>query len=97
MKRASQAVLCPELEAVLQQQLALGNQLEQAPLMSGWPEARSVFVALRDALHAGGVAMPSSVRQSICSDLHYGWRDECYCELHGHLLVAGRTESPRES
>jgi hypothetical protein len=37
------SALCPELHAIVQLELARGNQLSQAPELANWPEAGSVF------------------------------------------------------
>ena len=90
----SAARLCAELDAILQQELRLGNVVQDGPTRTDWPAKGSVFVALRDDLHLSQIAITAPVQHSICSDPHYGWHDECTCGLHKHMLVAGSTKPP---
>jgi len=86
--------LCPELQALLDRELGQGNCMQEPPHCSDWPEPGSVFVALRHDLRSAVDDLPAAVRHTVCRDPHYGWHDECYCELHKHLLVAGATKLP---
>lgn len=86
--------LCPELQALLERELVRGNAMQEPPHQADWPERGSVFVALRHDLRSAVNDLPAAVRHAVCRDPHYGWHDECYCELHKHLLVAGATKPP---
>jgi hypothetical protein len=97
MRRQPSASLCPELDAILQAELRAGNQLGEGPLRTDWPQPGSIYAALRDSLKTRKPGTSGPVRHSICNDPHYGWNDECYCELHRDLLVAGSTQPPRNA
>jgi hypothetical protein len=84
--------LCPELDAILRFELHLGNVVTDGPTRADWPANGSVFAALRDDLHLAQLTLAPSVQHSVCHDPHYGWHDECCCELHKHTLVAGVTK-----
>lgn len=86
--------LCSELQALLERELGQGNRMQEPPHRTDWPEPGSVFVALRHDLRSAVDSLPAAVRHSVCRDPHYGWHDECYCEIHRHLLVAGVTKPP---
>lgn len=86
--------LCPELAAILQRELDAGNVLKEGPVKAGWSEKESVFAALEFDLRSDSKPSQAPVRHSICNDPHYGWHNECYCELHKHFLVAGATKHP---
>ena len=90
------AKLCAELEMILQRELRLGNVVQDGPTRTDWPAKGSVFVALRDDLHLSQLAIALPIQHSVCSDPHYGWHDECTCELHKHMLVAGSTKPPSD-
>ncbi|CAD6527568.1 hypothetical protein ACFQ3P_12930 [Paraburkholderia sabiae] len=94
MTKKNTAALCPELAAILANELAQGNRLKDGPNKADWPEPGSIFAALEFDLRSDPSSFPESVRHSICRDLHYGWHDECYCTIHRHLLVAGETHHP---
>lgn len=66
--------------------------MTDGPTRADWPAKNSVFVALRDDLHLAQLTLAPSVQHSVCRDPHYGWHDECVCELHKHMLVAGVTK-----
>ena len=85
------ADFCPELQAILNAELVLGNALSEKPRITDWPNEKSVFGALVYDLKSDKTKLQKGVRYSICTDPHYGWHDECYCEIHKHLLVAGST------
>ncbi|KAB7770358.1 hypothetical protein [Xanthomonas sp. LMG 12461] len=89
-----QGTLCPELQALLQRELASGNRIAEPPRRTDWPHPGSVFVSLKRDLRSDVAALPAMVRHAICTDPHYGWHDECYCTTHQHLLVAGATKPP---
>lgn len=90
------APLCAELEAILRDELGHGNAVQDGPVRAQWPSEESVFVALRDDLHPAAIELSTHVKHTVCTDPHYGWHDECFCELHRHLLVAGRTKPPKQ-
>ncbi|WP_148716788.1 hypothetical protein [Chitinolyticbacter meiyuanensis] len=89
-RRSKRGALCAELQRVLDSELPRGNRLASPPAVTDWPQPGSVFAALEQEL-ACRSTLPPQVEHAICSDPHYGWHDECYCPLHGHLLVAGQT------
>lgn len=86
--------ICDELLFIIRMELARGNELATGPEVANWPRQGSVFASLKSDLAMSGYSVPSGVRHSICTDLHYGWHDECHCEIHGDLLVAGTTHQP---
>lgn len=92
MKRIPTASLCPELDAILRAELSAGNQLGEGPVRTDWPQPGSIYAALRDSLRVPLGELTGPVKHSICRDPHYGWHDECFCERHGDLLVAGSTQ-----
>jgi hypothetical protein len=83
------SALCPELHAIVQLELARGNQLSQAPELANWPEAGSVFASLKQDFKMRKNEVPETVRYLICNDPHYGWYGEYFCTVHKHLLVSG--------
>ncbi|WP_369940511.1 hypothetical protein [Xanthomonas medicagonis] len=89
-----QRPLCPELQALLERELGAGNRMHEPPRLTDWPHPGSVFVALKYDLRSGVAGLPAAVSHAVCRDAHYGWHDECYCETHRHLLVAGATKPP---
>ncbi|AMV07809.1 MULTISPECIES: hypothetical protein [Xanthomonas] len=89
-----QGNLCPELQALLQRELASGNRIAEPPRRTDWPHPGSVFVSLKRDLRSDVASLPATVQHAICTDPHYGWHDECYCSTHQHLLVAGATKPP---
>lgn len=89
------ALLCDDLDAIVRDELRLGNVLPESPVRADWPTKGGVFAALRDDLHLHALTLPPHVRHSVCTDPHYGWHDERICERHGHLLVAGKTKPPK--
>ncbi|PCE30988.1 hypothetical protein BZL54_17320 [Burkholderia ubonensis subsp. mesacidophila] len=46
-------------------------------------------------LHLSVIGLGPYIKHTACPDPHYGWHDECFCELHRHLLVGGRTRLPK--
>lgn len=86
--------LCAELDAILHAELRRGNQLAEGPVRTNWPEHGSVYAALTESLKTLPGELSGPLKHSICRDPHYGWHDECYCERHKHLLVAGSTQHP---
>ncbi|RQS11405.1 hypothetical protein DIE07_11735 [Burkholderia sp. Bp9002] len=89
------APLCAELDAILRNELRLGNAVQEGSVRAQWPSEDSVFAALRDDLHLSAIALPPHIKHTVCTDPHYGWHDECFCERHRHLLVAGQTKLPK--
>ncbi|PPU68333.1 hypothetical protein XpiCFBP4643_09770 [Xanthomonas pisi] len=82
--------LCPELAAVVAQEIARGNKVEREPVSCDWPEPGSVIAHLHSSLSVQKAELPSGVATAICNDPHYGWYNEVYCSLHRHLLTAGQ-------
>ncbi|UYB51807.1 hypothetical protein OCJ37_17830 [Xanthomonas sp. AM6] len=89
-----ETLLCPDLQRVLDRELAQGNRLHERPHRTDWPHPGSVFASLTHDLRSAPGDLPAAVRHAVCRDPHYGWHDECYCEIHQHLLVAGATKPP---
>ena len=85
-------LLCKELEAVLKYELNLGNELIEPPQKADWPSVGSIFARLKNDMQMDKYVLPQGVMHLICSDIHYGWNDECMCIIHKHLLVAGQTK-----
>jgi hypothetical protein len=81
--------LCPELQAILDLELARGNVVSQPPELANWPEAGSVFASLEKDFKIRKHELPDHVSYQICNDPHYGWYGEYFCEVHKHLLVSG--------
>lgn len=42
--------------------------------------------------HLETLRYSKNISHQICKDIHYGWHDECLCEIHRDLLCAGRTK-----
>lgn len=85
---------CAEINSILESEISTGNLLLEAPAVTDWPASGSVFSALKNDLNIRNDTMPKGVKHRICTDLHFGWHDECLCEIHKHLLVAGVTRTP---
>ncbi|NJB93504.1 hypothetical protein GGR72_001830 [Xanthomonas arboricola] len=83
------APLCPELEAVVAQEIARGNMVEREPVLCDWPEPGSVVAHLRSCLSTPKDELPPGLATAICNDPHYGWYNEVFCSIHKHLLTAG--------
>jgi len=81
------APLCEDLDAIVREELRLGNVLPETSVRADWLRKGGVFAVLRDDLHLNALTLPAHVRHSVCTDPHYGWHDECLCERHGHLNV----------
>ena len=94
MPRKIPAVLCPELNEILLMELKSGNSLVEPPAQADWPEKGAVFAALVNDLSSNTKEFSSSIVHSISTDPHYGWHNECFCKIHKHLLVAGKTKHP---
>jgi hypothetical protein len=94
--RTLTAQLCPELQAIVQLELARGNRVSQPPALANWPQAGSVFASLELDFKIRKEERPAQVSYQICNDPHYGWYGEYFCEVHKHLLVAGsaRVDQP---
>lgn len=83
-------VFCSEIAAIVSEEISLGNRIAQAPEHAGWPEAESVFGSLAEDFRTDIHHPPAHVSYSVCNDPHYGWYGEYYCNIHKHLLVAGK-------
>ncbi len=81
-------LLCAELQALLDEELARGNVIKEGP-SRGWPEPDGVFLALRDDSVRAGRDLPDEVEHSINIDPHYDWYEDYFCRLHRHALVCG--------
>lgn len=83
--------LCACLQGVLKTEINRGNSVLE--VSEGWPSADSLFISLSKDLNERKYRgrVPSSVTFSICADPYYGWHNECFCQTHKHLLVAGKT------
>ncbi|MCG6630559.1 hypothetical protein GFB77_20275 [Acinetobacter baumannii] len=86
--------LCPELQALLQRELAIGNRIAEPTRRSDGTHAGSVAVSLKRDLRSDVASLPATGPHAICTDPHHGWHDECDCITHQHLLVAGATKPP---
>jgi hypothetical protein len=80
---------CEEIAQVLEAELALGNNLSKPIEPTGWPERHSHFGALILDFQSDPSTWPKGAEHSVTNDPHYGWYADCYCRVHGHLLVAG--------
>jgi len=86
---------CEEIARILEAELALGNSLSKPMEPAGWPERHSRFGALLLDFQSDPRTWPGGVEHSVSNDPHYGWYADCYCRLHGHLLVAGSAHPVR--
>ena len=82
---------CAEIQALLENELVCGNSLSDGPAVANWPAPGSIFAALKNDLSIKKYLMPKGVKHRICIDINFGWHDECLCETHQHLLLAGTT------
>lgn len=83
------STLCPELEAVVAQEIARGNMVEREPGLCDWPEPGSLVAHLRSSLSSLNDELPPDLATAICNDPHYGWYNEVFSSVHKHLLTAG--------
>jgi hypothetical protein len=83
------AKLCDELQLVLDSEIAAGNRLARPLEVANWPEQGSVFGTLEHDFKTSRTRWAASLTHQIHNDPHYGWYEECYCNVHKHLLVAG--------
>ena len=74
-------MLCPELRAVVDAELAAGNQIAESS--TGWPQDASVFIRLSRAVTT---AVPVGVDRRDVNDPHY-WQAELYHHRSGDLLA----------
>ena len=85
----SSAAFCPCVAQVLGAEIASGNKLGQMPHRANWPAPGSVFAALDHDFLNPRKNWPSGLQHATPNDPRFGWREECFCPTHQHLLVAG--------
>lgn len=78
------AKLHPALRALLQAELAAGNEVAESSL--GWPDPDSVFVRLRDPFRALPPQLPAGVAYSEGNDPHW-WRADLSTHAPRHTLA----------
>jgi len=78
------AALHPTLRALLERELAAGNQIRETNL--GWPDADSVVVTLRDDFRALPEPLPEGVTHGEPNDPHW-WRAEVVLREPRQMLV----------
>lgn len=78
------ARLHPALRALLEAELAAGNAVLETG--SGWPDADSVFVRLRDPFRARPAALPEGLRYTEPNDPHW-WRADISSTAPRHILA----------
>lgn len=77
--------LHPNLQAILDIELAAGNYISEAS--GGWPDSDSVFVGLKYGFLAEHQSKPG-VNHRIVNDPHW-WKEEYIVETPTHILVCG--------
>jgi hypothetical protein len=82
--RAALAALCPELQMILEAELAAGNTIAEASRGVGKPTA--VHVALRRPFLTQQSSVPPGVAYREINDPHW-WKAEYEHSATGHLLV----------
>jgi RimJ/RimL family protein N-acetyltransferase len=78
------AALHPDLRAMLDAELAAGNQVEETG--RGWPDADSVFVRLRDPFRAKPAVLPDGVVYTEPNDPHW-WKADYTTRSPRHTLA----------
>jgi hypothetical protein len=83
--------ICKELQFIIDKELDVGNIFLDKPRITDWPKKGDIFAYLKNDLNFSNYSIPKEVNYSICTDLHFGWHNQCTCLIHGNLLVAGVT------
>lgn len=86
--------ICDCLNELLTLELSLGNSVSHFDNHAKWPYPETHFVMLAHDLHTHleTLRYSKNISHQIFKDIHYGWHDECLCEIHHDLLCAGRTK-----
>lgn len=83
--RSALAVLHPSLRAILEAELAAGNEV--AETSTGWPDPDSVFVRLRNAFRSRATPLPEGVEYQELNDPHW-WKAEYRASKPRHVLAS---------
>ena len=83
--RPALGALHPSLSAILATELAAGNEV--AELHTGWPDADSVFVRLRQPFAHRPSNLPAGVQYKELNDPHW-WKAEYTSENPRHILAS---------
>lgn len=83
--RSALDVLHPSLRAILEAELAAGNEVVETS--TGWPDPDSVFVRLRHPFRARPAALPEGVGYHESNDPHW-WKAEYSSSAPRHVLVS---------
>jgi hypothetical protein len=78
------AALHPGLRAILEAELAAGNEIAEAG--GGWPDPDSVFIRLRNPFQPRPARLPPDVEFLAVDDPHW-WMAEYHSRKPRHLLV----------
>lgn len=78
------AAIHPDLRAILDAELAAGNEIAETG--GGWPDPDSVFVRLRDPFRAKPSALPPGVVYAEPNDPHW-WNAEYSSRSPRHILA----------
>jgi hypothetical protein len=78
------AELCPELRALLDAELAVGNQIVETS--KGWPIPTSIFVLLASPFRIVREVLPHGVTYLDVNDPHW-WKSEYNHFPSGHKLA----------
>jgi RimJ/RimL family protein N-acetyltransferase len=81
----ARTALHPSLVAIFNAELAAGNELVE--FRTGWPDADSVFVRLRQPFQTRHTNLPADVRYAELNDPHW-WKAEYSSEAPRHILAS---------
>jgi hypothetical protein len=81
----SQARLCPELQPLLDAELAAGNRIGSTGPTPGEPEGTLVLLA--GPLRTGDLPLSPAVARIPVNDPHW-WKEELRCTLHRHAIAS---------
>lgn len=76
--------LHPGLRALLQAELAAGNEIAESG--AGWPEPDSLFVRLKHPFRVAPAGLPAGIRYARIDDPHW-WEAEYSSESPRHILA----------
>lgn len=82
--RPAIAALHPALRAILEAELAAGNEIAETG--GGWPDADSVFVRLRDPFRTRPTALPAGIVYTEPNDPHW-WKADYTSQSPRHILA----------
>jgi hypothetical protein len=82
--RPALAKLHPQLRAILEAELAAGNEVAETG--GGWPDADSVFVRLRDPFRTKPLPLPAGIVYTEPNDPHW-WKADYTSSAPRHTLA----------